>query len=244
MAGHSVCDREAEARAYGKGRGTRAGMKTPGQFYERFFDIRRQELTRVLLMSCYLLLIIASYSVTKAVRDSLFVTKIGPTQLPYVYLLIAGAMGLVSIVYSRAVNRVGLHRLIRITSLIAISNLFLFWWLFKNDSTIWFYVLYVWASLFGAITASQFWLLATHVFDPREARRVFAWLGVGGIFGGIVGGGLTNRMAHWFGTESLLILCAAMMAGTIVLLERTVRESAGRQDNAKRDLCQRPGRES
>ena len=84
-------------------------MKTPGQFYERFFDIRSQELTRVLLMSCYLLLIIASYSVTKAVRDSLFVTKIGPTQLPYVYLLIAGAMGLVSVVYSRAVNRVGLH---------------------------------------------------------------------------------------------------------------------------------------
>jgi ATP/ADP translocase len=33
--------------------------------------------SRVLLMSSYLLLIIAAYSVTKAVRDSLFVTKIG-----------------------------------------------------------------------------------------------------------------------------------------------------------------------
>src|SRR6185295_17397855 len=27
-------------------------------------------------------------------------------------------------------------------------------------------------------------------------------------------------MAHWFGTESLLILCAIMMAATVVLLER------------------------
>ena len=63
-------------------------------------------------MSTYLLLIIASYSITKAVRDSLFVTKVGPAQLPYVYLLIAGAMGFVSFLHSNTVNRIGLHRLI------------------------------------------------------------------------------------------------------------------------------------
>ena len=115
-----------------------------------------------------------------------------------------------------------------------------FWLLFRQDSSIWFYVLYVWVSLFGAITASQFWLLATHVFDAREARRVFAWIGVGGILGGILGGGITNRVANWFGTESLLLLCAAMMAATIVLLERVaglaggaVEEDAGRGDEVE-----------
>src|SRR2546425_9467118 len=113
-------------------------MSSPAQFFERFFDVRKQETGRVLLMSTYLLLVIASYSTTKAVRDSLFVTKIGPAQLPYMYLLIAGAMGLVSLVYSRAVNRIGLHRLIRMTSVIVISNLLLFWFLFKNNSAIWF----------------------------------------------------------------------------------------------------------
>src|SRR5262245_43501233 len=195
-------------------------MKLSGQFFEGFFDIRRQELERVLLMSAYLLLIIAAYSITKAVRDSLFVTKIGPAQLPYVYLLIAGAMGVVSLAYSGAVSRIGLHRLIRTTSLIAISNLLFFWLVFSGTSAVWFYVLYVWVSLFGAITASQFWLLATHVFNPREARRVFSWIGVGGILGGVCGGAITNRMAHWFGTESLLSVCAGMMAVTVVLLER------------------------
>ena len=215
-------------------------MRTSVDFIERFFDIRKQEFSRVLLMSTYLLLIIAAYSTSKAVRDSLFVTKIGPSQLPYVYLLIAGAMGLVSLVYTRAVARIGLHRLIRITSLVTIANLLSFWLLFRQDSSIWFYVLYVWVSLFGAITASQFWLLATHVFDAREARRVFAWIGVGGILGGILGGGITNRVANWFGTESLLLLCAAMMAATIVLLERVaglaggaVEEDAGRGDEAE-----------
>jgi ATP/ADP translocase len=195
-------------------------MRPAGPSFERFFDIRRQEVGRLLLMSIYLLLIIASYSITKAVRDSLFVTKVGPAQLPYVYLLIAGAMGFVSLVHSKTVNRIGLHRLIQTTSVIAISNLLLFWVVFRKDSAAWFYVLYVWVSVFGAITASQFWLLATHVFNPREARRMFSWVGVGGILGGILGGGLTYRMAHWFGTESLLIVCAGMMAATLILLER------------------------
>ena len=108
-------------------------MKSQTAFVERFFDIHEQELGRLLLMSGYLLLVIASYSTAKAVRDSLFVTKIGPSQLPYMYLLIAAAMGLVSLVYSRAVNRVGVQGLVRITSLIAISNLLLFWLLFRNN---------------------------------------------------------------------------------------------------------------
>lgn len=216
---------------------TSGAVKREHPLIERLFDIRPQEFGRVLLMSSYLLLIIAAYSTTKAVRDSLFVTKIGPAQLPYVYLMIAGAMGLVSVVYTRAVARIGLRRLIRTTSLIAISNLLLFWLLFKQNSGVWFYVLYVWVSLFGAITASQFWLLATHVFNPREARRVFAWLGAGGIVGGILGGAVTNRVANWFGTESLLILCAAMMATTIVLLERAARfaKDGVEQDSAAGD---------
>src|SRR5262245_5528618 len=195
-------------------------MRSTGPFLENVFDIRRHEVGRVLMMSTYLLLIIASYSATKAVRDSLFVTKIGPEQLPYVYLLIAAAMGLVSMVYSRAVNRIGLHRLIQATSMVAIFSLLVFWLEFKKNSAPWFYVLYVWVSLFGAITASQFWLLATHVFNPREARRLFSRIGLGGILGGIFGGALTNRMAHWLGTESLLIVCAGMVAVTVAILER------------------------
>src|SRR4051812_38775300 len=100
-------------------------MSETRPFFARVFDIQQQEVRRVFLMSVYLLLVIAAYSMSKAVRDSLFVIQIGPGQLPYVYLLIAGAMGLVSLIYTRAVARIGLHRLIRTTSLIAISNLLL-----------------------------------------------------------------------------------------------------------------------
>ncbi len=195
-------------------------MSSPRSFIERIFDVRQREVERVVLASTYLLLIITSYTTVKAVRDSLFVTNIGPSQLPYMYLLIAVAMGLVSYVYSMLVNRIGLYRLIRATSLFAISHLVVFWFVFKSESSIWFYALYVWVSLFGSITASQFWLLSSHVFNPREARRVFAWIGVGGILGGILGGGLTSIVARWFGTESLILIAAITMALTLALLER------------------------
>ena len=56
---------------------------------QRVFDIRQGELLRVLLMSAYLLLLIACYNTTKSVRDAIFLTNIGINKLPYVFILIA-----------------------------------------------------------------------------------------------------------------------------------------------------------
>ena len=93
----------------------------------RIFDIRYGEWFRVLLMFSYLFLLIACYITTKSVRDAMFLTEIGVKQLPYVFILIALVVGSISSAYSRAAARVSLKTLIRTTSLIAISNLFLFW---------------------------------------------------------------------------------------------------------------------
>jgi AAA family ATP:ADP antiporter len=194
-------------------------VPTPARLFKRI-DIRERETGRVVLMTAYLLLIIAAYMIAKAARDSLFVSAIGPAKLPIAYLAIAAAMAAVSAIVTRAVHRIGLHSLIQITSVTAISHLLMFWWGFHQRSALWFYLFYVWVSLFGAITASQFWLLANYVFNPREARRLFGWLGAGGILGGIVGGGSTRILAPWLGTESLLLVCAGLMTTTVVILHR------------------------
>ena len=47
------------------------------------------------------------------------------------------------------------------------------------------YAFYIWVAIFGVITTAQFWLLANHVFDAREARRLFGFIGAGAISGGI-----------------------------------------------------------
>ena len=190
----------------------------------RFLDVREGELGRLLLMSSYLLMIITCYAITKPVRDSLFLKKIGAEQLPYVYILIALVVGVISSGYSRLASRVSLQTLIRTTSLLIISNLFLFW-LALHSATAWMiYVLYIWVSVYGVITASQFWLLANYVFNPREAKRLFAFIGAGGVLGSIFGGAFTRFGATRFGTENLLLWCMGFMFLTIVILERVSKE--------------------
>jgi ATP/ADP translocase/HEAT repeat protein len=171
-------------------------------------------------MSAYLLLIITCYTATKAVRDSLFIIEIGPTRLPYLYVLTAVSMAVISSIYPRALKRLGLSFFVQLTSLIAVASLLLFWSLVAVQGQASFYALYVWVSLFGAITASQAWSVASHVFDAREARRSFAWIGVGGVVGGILGGSLARVIAPWLGTEILLPICAALMGVTILILRR------------------------
>ena len=182
--------------------------------------LRSREESRLFLMGTYLLLIITCYTATKAVRDSLFVTEVGTWQLPYLYMLIACFMALISSFYPGLLHRKGLFSLIRRTSLLAIASLLVFWALIPRQGHTSIYFLYVWVSLFGAITASQAWSLASQVFDAREARRSFGWIGLGGVIGGIVGGTLAQYIAPWLGTESLLPLCAVLMAMTIGILHR------------------------
>src|SRR5262249_51144505 len=159
-------------------------------------------------------------------RDAMFLQQIGIDRLPYVYILIALVIGVISSRYSKAASRMSLSALIRITSLIVISNLFLFWLALHRTGPWMFYVLYIWVSVFGVITASQFWLLANYVFNPREAKRLFALIGAGGVLGGIFGGYFTKYGAHWFGTENLLLWCMGFMGLTILILERVSREAS------------------
>jgi ATP:ADP antiporter, AAA family len=202
-------------------------MRSPRDGLTGAAGIHEGEFSRRLLMGAYLLLIITCYTTTKAVRDSLFIVEVGPSQLPYLYVLSALGMAAISAVYPAALRRLGLFSLVGLTSGIAAVNLLGFWWLVASGGRAWFYILYVWVSLFGAIAASQAWSIATHVFDAREARRSFAWIGLGGILGGIAGGVLARIVAPRWGTETLLPVCAALMILTVILLQRLTRHKPG-----------------
>src|SRR5205823_4313391 len=97
-------------------------------------------------------------------------------------------------------------------------------WGFQHRSAALFYIFYVWVSIFGAVTASQFWLLANYAFNAREARRLFGWLALGGILGGIFGGTATRiiALAPRFGTESLLAVVAALLVISFIIVRRVV----------------------
>ena len=58
------------------------------------------------------------------------------------------------------------------------------------------YVLNIFVSLFSIVLVSQGWLVASNLFDAREAKRLYPLLGMGMVLGAAFGGEFTNRTAH------------------------------------------------
>lgn len=181
---------------------------------KRLVDIRAGEGKRALLAFASLLLVIAAYTVVKSVRDALFLSKFGITQLSMIAIGLAVAIGFIISIYLRGTAGLSRNWLIGGTNLVIVSTLLLIWLgLFSPGlATILPWVLYIWSSIFGVFIVMQFWLLANDLFDPREAKRLFGFIGAGAILGGISGGFLSRSLAGLIGAPNLLLLAAGMLA--------------------------------
>ena len=185
-------------------------------------DIRTGEFRRLAPLVLTYSLVMMSVYVLKPVRNALFLNSLGINQLPYVLLLVAVVGGLTASVYSRFVRSVRIDRLIFWTFLFLISNLGLFRWILLDAPGWVFYVFYVWVNLYGLMAIALLWLLANAAFNSREARRLFGFIGTGGIAGAILGGIFTGWAVERVGTENLLVVCMGLL-GVCVMLVRTVR---------------------
>ena len=53
---------------------------------------------------------------------------------------------------------------------------------------------------------SQFWTLANDIYDPRQAKRVFGFIGGGASLGGATGAALTAFLVETIGAQNMLLL--------------------------------------
>ncbi|MCB2230927.1 HEAT repeat domain-containing protein [bacterium] len=218
-------------------------MNAVRNFIRSFADIRRGELGLTLLMLVNILAIMITYYFLKPARDSLFLTKFDADRLPWVFILTALVAAPIVTMYSRAGHRLKLHQLINTTSLLIIGSLVFFYFFIKLPYPWVPYAFYVWVSIYGALTTSQFWLLANGVYTASQAKRIFPFLGLGAIVGAWVGGELTSLLLKQFeviglGIENLLLFCAGFLAISIVLtnlVRRKRREELEEQSRPGKD---------
>jgi len=185
------------------------------------FNIRKGEWPLTLLMLANYYLILVTYYFLKPARDSLFLVKVSSDMLPLVFIITAIVTAPVVTFYSRASKKLSLKKLINITSLILIINLFALRRLVQINSTWVYYTFYTWVSIYGALTTSQFWLMANAVYDAGQAKRIFTLIGLAGIIGAFTGGQLTSLVVTSFNvsTENLLFICMGLLALCILLVE-------------------------
>ncbi|MCB0641022.1 MAG: HEAT repeat domain-containing protein [Phaeodactylibacter sp.] len=210
------------------------------KFLRKTFDIREGEGRRAILMQFNIFLIISTLLIVKPTVTGLFLSEIGVEQLPVAFLLVAVFAVLISTVYSRFLGQAPLVRIILITLLASILLFVAFGILLKfNVVGGWIlFAFYVWVAIFGVLAASQFWILANVVFNIREAKRLFGFIGAGAIAGGIFGGYLTTLTAEWLGSEQLpfvgaglLLLCVPI---TISIWNKSVLPTQSKFQRRKR----------
>lgn len=176
----------------------------------------------VLLFLCFFLFITFQYA-TKSVRQSTFINSQGAARLPFVYLGLALLSYPFLMAYSRFANRLARHRLIIATCAVIGASMVAFWWAFPHQWAWVPYALYVWISLVYVMNVSQFWAFSSYVLDARQAKRLFGFIGAGGLLGGIAGGQVAKGVAAVADTRSTFLVAAgliALSAGLIWLVHR------------------------
>ncbi|NTV81541.1 MAG: hypothetical protein HGA24_08990, partial [Candidatus Aminicenantes bacterium] len=166
--------------------------RRPAGVLRRFVEVKPGERKLAVLIFSYFFLIAAPYTIINALRTSNFLFKEGVGWLPVVYLLAFGLTGLVVFLYSRICVRKSVRALI-ISSLVffAVSGILLQGALrsglgarggFLN------YFYWVWASVLIIVLITGFWMTVNEIYNPRQAKRLMAFLNSGGLLGSVLGG--------------------------------------------------------
>jgi AAA family ATP:ADP antiporter len=176
----------------------------------------------ILLFLSFFLLITFQYT-TKTVRQSTFINVLGAEKLPWVYLFISIASYPFLRAYSRLADRTERDVLIAASCAFTAGTMVVFWWLFQFSWPLVSFAFYVWISITVVVLVSQFWSFATHVFDPRQARRLFAFVGAGGLLGSALGGQIARLATKFITTRYALLVAAALLLAVAGLIRLTRR---------------------
>src|SRR5580700_7880904 len=187
-------------------------MNRLGSLIRGVFDIRPGEHLRLWSMFFYLLFVLFAYYIVKPVSRAMFLTKFDIDKLPLLYILIAIFGGILAYFYSKLATKVSLNAAVSWAMGLSILTLVVMWWLIRMRIPWMVYVLNIWVSLFSVILVSQGWLVASNLFDARQAKRLYPILDMGMVLGAALGGEFTRQAVALIGTESLLLASAGMVA--------------------------------
>jgi AAA family ATP:ADP antiporter len=179
---------------------------------ERLLRLQRGDLPRGALLFAYHFLVIAAYIVGQVARDALFLGRFDASLLPFADLTLFLLVTAVIAFYVRAGRRLGLDRLLEGSLILFGGGALALAALAHGAPAAWvFPVVYVWVGIFGVLAPAQVWTLANYVLTPREARRLFGFVGAGATLGATVGGLLSTALARRFGAESLLVVTSVSL---------------------------------
>jgi AAA family ATP:ADP antiporter len=174
-------------------------------------------------MFAYSFLAMTAYNIVKPLTRSNFISSLGADNLPYAQLAAGGVIAALMVAYAWLVSRLPRRWCLPITQGLLAALLFAFWFLFHLPSDWVSVAFYLFGLILGALLISQFWTVASVVYDARQARRLFGFIGGGAPLGGIAGSLLLTRLANRIPIISFLLISGAMMLASVAIVVAILR---------------------
>lgn len=179
--------------------------------FSSWAEVRPDERRAVTAAFLTLLGILAGHTLLETARDALFLSRLPPTQLPWMYLALAVvAFPAARARLPRALGLAGPHGFA--VQLVVCAVVTLTFWLFRKASgTGALYILYIWSGLFGTLAAVRFWGVLSDMYTVTQAKRLYRLIGAGSVLGAILGAFLGGLIAARYPARSLLLASAAVV---------------------------------
>ena len=204
-------------------------------FLEAALQIRPGEGRRTALLFLHLFLASAVFFLGRTVRDTLFLSRYSLAALPWMFVVYGVTSAATVVLYARIADRMARHRLSMLTAAAGILTYLATWGVVRSGAA-WIYpAFYVWADIVANLLIVQFWTVANDLHDARSAKRLFGTIGAARLLASVAVGLGTGAIVRAIGTEQLLFVLAALMAGFGLLAlpldrepraERSVRAGA------------------
>ena len=191
-------------------------------------DVRRGEVVPMFTSALWIFLALTAYYIIKPIRGTVLQDVITVDNKPRALLATTIFIGFFVYVYGKIVPRVTRQRLIIATFLAFIGCLCAFAIVMPLGGTLVGYLFYVWVSTFNLMVVSQFWSLAADVWSKEEGSRLFGFIGVGAVGGGIFGTVVVSGFAKTLDTYQMLFLAAGILGVCLLLALYILRFGAQR----------------
>jgi ATP/ADP translocase/CRP-like cAMP-binding protein/HEAT repeat protein len=194
------------------------GFQRVSRLVGRVVSLQQGDGAVALLMFAYSFLAMASYNILKPLTRSKFISDLGSDNLPYVLLASAVVIGLLMHWYTTAAGRLARRHVIPATQAAIIVLLVVFSLLLRTGADWVTVAFYLFGQILGLLLISQFWTLANDVYDARQAKRLFGFIGAGASLGGGAGAAIVATLVDRVGTPDLLLVSAVTLGGCMAIV--------------------------
>lgn len=218
----------------------------------RTLNFRAGELPLATLGALFYFFVLCGYFFLRPVREAMGVSR-GMDDLRWLFVVTSFVSLVIVLLFGGVVSRLNRRRFLPIGFLFVIVCLVLFAGLLVGDvasgggligtdtqtglSRAVGYGFYTWLSAINLFVNSLFWAFMVDIFTVEQGKRLFAFIGIGGTLGAVVGGWSTNVISGM--TESAylpvgLMLTGAGLFGLAIAVMSTLDRATSRLKDSRR----------